>query len=606
MNGTDYITPEAAQTLPGLFHERVMRSPDTQAYGFFDDEKDAWESLNWAQVAQCAARIQAGLQSQAVTKGDRVAIMLRNCPEWIMFDVAALGLGLVTVPLYTNDRAENVAYIVQNAGIKVMLVQNQRQWRQLSQIESLRKALQCVISVAPITNVSDHEPCLVHLQDWTDRDIHAEYQLVPLDSSHLATIIYTSGTTGRPKGVMLSHWNILSNAFAALQCSDIFEKDVFLSFLPLSHAMERTAGCFMPMMANSRVCFARSIPQLGEDLQEIRPTVFISVPRIYEIVFTKILSQVAQMPYLRKKMFTWTQQIGWRYLQFRLGKAGWHWSLLLWPLMDRLVAAKIKQRLGGRLRYAIVGGAALDKTITKFFVSFGIPVYQGYGMTESSPVISVGRPDANDPFSVGKALPGIDVKLTTEGELCTRSECVMLGYYGNRQATQQMIDAEGWLHTGDIVRITDEGYLYITGRIKDIIVLANAEKVSPQDMETAICADPLFDQAMILGEGQPFLCALLVLNEAEWNSLAEAMQLDSGMQENLQDASVHKYVLRHLGDCLKEFPGYAQVRRVSIYLEPWTTENNLLTPTLKTRRKLLIKLFAEDIEAMYSSMEKQR
>ena len=604
MNDTDYIAPETAQTLPGLFNERVMRSPYTQAYGFYDDEKAIWESLTWEQVAQCAAKIQAGLRSKAMIKGDRVAIMLRNCPEWIMFDVAALGLGLVTVPLYTNDRPENVAYIIQNAGIKAMLVQNPRQWRQLSQIESIRETLQCVISVAPITKVSDHDSSLVHIRDWIDRDINTEYQPVHLDGSKLATIIYTSGTTGRPKGVMLSHRNILSNAFAALQCADILEKDVFLSFLPLSHSMERTAGCFMPMMANSKVCFARSIQQLGEDIQEIRPTVFVSVPRIYEIIFSRILSQAAQLSYLRKKMFAWARQVGWRYLQFRSGRTRWHWSLLSWPIMDRLVAAKIKQRLGGRLRYAIVGGAALDRTITKFFVSLGIPIYQGYGMTESSPVISVGRPGANDPFSVGKALPGIEVKLTKEGELCTRSDCVMLGYYGNRRATEQMIDTEGWLHTGDIVRITDEGYLYITGRIKDIIVLANAEKVSPQDMETAICADPLFDQAMILGEGRSFLSALLVLNEAEWSSLAESMGLDSGIQKNLQDSSVHKYVLQRLAGCLKEFPGYAQVRRASIYLEPWTTENNLLTPTLKTRRNQLMKLFAEDIEAMYYSMEK--
>ncbi|MXY14636.1 MAG: long-chain fatty acid--CoA ligase [Proteobacteria bacterium] len=604
MNDTDYIAPETAKTLPGLFYERVMRSPHSQAYGFYDDEKNAWESLTWEQVAQFAARIQEGLRSKAIVKGDRVAIMLRNCPEWVIFDVAALGLGLVTVPLYTNDRAENVAYIVQNAGIKAMLVQNSRQWRQLSQIESIRRALQCVISVAPISKVPDHDSCLVHMQDWIDHDIDVEYQPEDLDGGKLATIIYTSGTTGRPKGVMLSHRNILSNASAALQCADIFEKDVFLSFLPLSHSMERTAGCFMPMMASSKVCFARSIQQLGEDIQEVRPTVFVSVPRIYEIIFTRILSQAAQLPYPRKKMFAWAQRIGWRYLQFKLGRAGWHWSLLLWPMMDRLVAAKIKQRLGGRLRYAIVGGAALDKTITKFFVSLGIPVYQGYGMTESSPVISVGRPDANDPFSVGKALPGVEVKLTKEGELCTRSDCVMLGYYGNKQATEQMIDTEGWLHTGDIAHITDEGYLYITGRIKDIIVLANAEKVSPQDMETAICADPLFDQAMILGEGRPFLSALLVLNETEWNSLAESMGLGSGIQENLQDASVHKYVMQRLAGCLKEFPGYAQVRRAGIYLEPWTTENNLLTPTLKTRRNQLIKLFADDIEAMYDSMEK--
>ena len=604
MNKTDYIAPEVAQTLPGLFHKRVMRSPYAQAYGFYNDEKNTWENLTWHQVAYRAAKVQAQLQNKAIIKGDRVAIMLRNCPEWIVFDVAALGIGLVTVPLYTNDRAENVAYIIQDAGIKVILVQNLRQWQQLSQIESVRKSLQCVISVAPVTKVTGHDTRLVHLQDWIDGDTSDVYKTVSLDCSKLATIIYTSGTTGRPKGVMLSHWNILSNAYAALQCADIFEKDVFLSFLPLSHAMERTAGYFMPMMANSKVCFARSIQQLGEDIQEVRPTIFVSVPRIYEIIYAKISSQVAQQPYYRQRMFVWTQRIGWRRLRFRSGKAGWHWGLLSWPLMDRLVATKIKQRLGGRLRYAIVGGAALDKAITKFFVSLGVPVYQGYGMTECSPVISVGRPDANDPFSIGKALPGIEVSLTEEGELCTRSDCVMLGYYGNKQATEQMIDTEGWLHTGDIGHITDEGYLFITGRIKDIIVLANAEKVSPQDMETAICADPLFDQAMILGEGQPFLSALLVLNEMEWNLLAKDMKLNSKVPETLQDASVHKYMMQRLTGCLKEFPGYAQVRRVSMYLEPWTIENNLLTPTLKTRRNQLAELFAEDISAMYKSMKK--
>ncbi len=603
MNKTDYISPEVAQTLPGLFHKRVVRAPHTQAYGFYDDEKNTWESLTWQQVACQAAKVQTGLQNKGLGKGDRVAILLRNCPEWIVFDVAALGLGLVTVPLYTNDRAENVAYIIQDAGIKAILIQNLRQWRQLSQIESVRNALQCVISVAPVMDMAHRDSRLVHMQHWINDDTRDGYKAVVLDRNALATIIYTSGTTGRPKGVMLSHWNILLNAYAALQCADLFEKDVFLSFLPLSHSMERTAGCFMPMMANSKVYFARSIQQLGEDLEKVRPTIFISVPRIYEIIYAKISSQVEEQPCYRKMMFAWAQRIGWRSLRFRSGKARWHWSLLLWPLMDRLVAAKIRQKLGGRLRYAIVGGAALDKIITKFFVSLGVPIYQGYGMTECSPVISVARPGGNDPFSIGKPLPGIEVNLAEGGELCTRSDCVMLGYYGNKQATEQMIDTEGWLHTGDIAHITDEGYLYITGRIKDIIVLANAEKVSPQDMETAICADQLFDQVMILGEGQPFLSALLVLNQAEWEVLAKDMKLNAKAPETLQDASLHRYIMQRLAGCLKEFPGYAQVRRVNVYLEPWTIENNLLTPTLKIRRTQLAELFAEDISAMYKSMK---
>ena len=602
MKQADSITPEVALTLPGLLCERVMRTPHSQAYGFYDDETRCWESLTWQQVAHGAAGIQAALRSERLGMGERVAVMLRNCPEWIMFDMAALGMGLVTVPLYTNDRPENVAYIVENADIKVILVQNQRQWRQLSQITSIHEALQCVVSVAPVTHAKDDDSRLVHLHDWLDGDAHGRYQSVSQESEELATIVYTSGTTGRPKGVMLSHKNILSNAYAALQCAEFVEQDVFLSFLPLSHALERTAGCFMPMMANMTVCFARSIQQLAQDLQEVCPTVFVSVPRIYEMIYAKILSQVAQQSSLRKRVFTWTQQTGWRRFEHKTGKAGWHWSLLVWPLLNYLVAAKISRRLGGRLRFAIVGGAALDKTITRFFISLGIPLYQGYGMTESSPVISVGRPDANDPFSIGKALPGIETRLGEGGELYTRSDCVMLGYYNDLQATEQVIDAEGWLHTGDIVHISDEGYLYITGRIKDIIVLANAEKVSPQDMETAICTDPLFEQVMILGEGRAFLSALVVLNETQWGILAEDLGLESQAQESLRNSAVHKHVLRCLAKCLREFPGYAQVRRACMYLEPWTIENGLLTPTLKIRRTQLVRQFAEDIDAMYASL----
>ena len=266
------------------------------------------------------------------------------------------------------------------------------------------------------------------------------------------------------------------------------------------------------------------------------------------------------------------------------------------------MAEKIIQKLGGRLRYAIAGGAALNKNIAKFFISLGVPLYQGYGMTECSPVISVGRPQDNDPFSIGKVLPGIEVKITDQGELCTRSDCVMMGYYKNDEATQEIIDEDGWLHTGDIAEISDEGYLYITGRIKDIIVLASAEKVPPQDMESAICADTLFDQAMVLGEGKPFLSALIVLNELEWRNFAEDLSIDSQDMNSLNSVKAHKFVLKRLAKCLIEFPGYAQIRRVCLYLEPWTIENGLLTPTLKTKRLQLLKHFSNDIDTMYESL----
>ncbi len=601
MAETDYILPDVANTLPGLFKQRIINSPTANAYGYHDEQL-GWCDLSWQDVEHQAAKIQQALKQENLHSGDRIAIMLRNCPEWITFDMAAMACGLVSVPLYTNDRAENVAYVVKDAGVKILLLQNQRQWRELEKTETIADFLTRVIYVDENENDELHNSKLVHLSQWCDKHDSTDFNPVEIESDDLATIVYTSGTTGKPKGVMLSHKNILSNAYAALQCGHFTSQDVFLSFLPLSHTLERTGGCFLPMMANAKVCFARSIQTLADDIKTVRPTTFISVPRIYEMIFAKVQASLEQESAFKKSIFSLAQKVGWRRFEYQTKAAGWHWSIIFWPLLDALVAKKIQQRLGGRLRYAIAGGAALDKSIAKFFISLGIPVYQGYGMTESSPVISVGRQEDNIPFSIGKPLPGVEVRLTEEGELCTKSDCVMLGYFNNQQATDEVIDKQGWLHTGDVASLDEDGYLYITGRIKDIIVLASAEKVPPQDMETAICADPLFDQAMIIGEAKPFLSALIVLNEVEWRKLATELKLDRLQPESLKDTKVQKFVIRRLSKCLSEFPGYAQVRRVSLYLEPWSIENGLLTPTLKTKRPQLLKTFAEDIESMYESL----
>ena len=602
MADTDYISPDAANTLPGLLKQRVSRSATAYAYAYYDENR-GWCDLSWQDVADQVAKIQSAIKKENLKKGDRVAIMLRNCPEWVIFDIAAMASGLITVPLYTNDRAENVAYVVKDAGVKLLLLQNQRQWRDLSKTKAISKSLQRVIHVDENDGDESSNSQITSLRNWSNvNDVLTDFSIEDMSNDDLATIVYTSGTTGKPKGVMLSHKNILSNAYAALQCGEFYPHDVFLSFLPLSHTLERTGGCFLPMMAGAKVSFARSVQTLADDIQAVRPTTFISVPRIYEMIYAKVQASLQNESSVKRKIFELAQKIGWRKFQYETKASGWHRSLLFWPLFDHLVAKKIKQRLGGRLRYAIAGGAALNKTIAQFFISLGIPVFQGYGMTESSPTISVGRQEDNDPFSIGKPLPGIEIKITEEGELCTRSDCVMSGYFNNPKATKEVIDEKGWLHTGDLASLSDDGYLYITGRIKDIIVLASAEKVPPQDMETAICADSLFDQAMILGEAKPFLSALLVLNEVEWRNLAKELGVDRKKAESLKNLSVHKYIIKRLSKCLEEFPGYAQVRRVSLYLEPWTIENGLLTPTLKTKRPQLLKTFAADIDAMYESL----
>jgi long-chain acyl-CoA synthetase len=375
---------------------------------------------------------------------------------------------------------------------------------------------------------------------------------------------------------------------------------VFLSFLPLSHTLERTAGYYLAMLLGGEVAYARSITQLAQDLEVIRPTVLISVPRIYERVYGRIQDGLEQKSPLARKLFDLAVRVGWRRFERAQGRAGWHPELLLWPLLDRLVAQKIVDKLGGRLAVAISGGAALSPNIARVFIGLGVPLYQGYGLTETSPVVCVNRPESNVPASIGQPMPGIEVKIGDDDELLTRSRCVMRGYWKNEAATRAIIDADGWLHSGDKVRRDERGHYTIIGRIKDIIVLSNGEKVPPTEMESAILLDPLFEQVMLVGEGKPYLAALTVLNEAHWQAFAASLNIDPHQTAALTEPRVLKALTQRVAAHLKHFPGYAQIRRLHPEITPWTIENGLLTPTLKIKRNLILERYRAAIEAMYA------
>jgi long-chain acyl-CoA synthetase len=399
---------------------------------------------------------------------------------------------------------------------------------------------------------------------------------------------------------MLSHYNMLAVAHASLASVDCYQQEMFLSFLPLSHTLERTAGYYLPMMAGASVAHARSIPQLAEDLQSIRPSVMIAVPRIFERVHTRILGQLETRSVLARLLFHATVTIGWQCFRHRQGETGWRPAFLVYPLLKKAVGDKITARLGGRMRYAISGGASLPLPVARTFIGLGLEILQGYGLTETSPVIAVNRPGHNDPASVGEPCRGIEVRVGDQDELLVKSPGIMLGYWNDHAATARMIDAEGWLHTGDQARI-DQGRIYITGRIKDILVLSNGEKIPPADMEAAICLDPLIDQALVVGEGKPYLSALLVLNSDLWFGFARELGLDPFSRDSLDDEALHRKVLARVRAQLHEFPGYARVRRVALHLEPWTIEDGLVTPTLKVKRARVLNQFAGQVEALYAS-----
>jgi long-chain acyl-CoA synthetase len=653
---TDVITPQEAGTLYGLFVERARRSPDKVAYRHFSSDitpasghesslklrfqQDEWRDITWREMLAEVARWQAALAGLGLQRGDRVAIMLRNCPYWMMFDQAAMSLGLVVVPLYTVDRPDNVAYIVGDAGVQVLLFETEEQWRAL---RTVRDQLGDVKRFVSIDTVGDSgEPRLRSMDEFlpaaaqsplpmpspqssseatshstkpasgqvagypaSGRGGERERQSLTNDplrgtcSNELASIIYTSGTTGKPKGVMLSHANMLTNAYACLDFFPVNENDTFLSFLPLSHTFERTVSYYLSVMAGAKVAFARSVAQLTGDMHIIRPTILVSVPRIYERVYGAVRTRLEESSPLQRMLFNFTVDVGWARFLHQQGRGAWQASFLLWPLLERLVARKVRNHLGGQLRVALSGGAALSPEISRVFIGLGLPVIQGYGLTETSPVISGNHLENNFPDSVGQPIRDVQVKLGEQNALLVKGPNVMMGYWNNPEATRAIIDADGWLNTGDIVRISETGHIYITGRTKEIIVMSNGEKVPPSDMELAVLRDPLFDQVMIFGEAHPYLVALAVVNAEVWKQFAREIGVRADMPEALTDSRVEGKVLERIAHSLRGFPGYAHVRRVLLSLEPWSMENDLLTPTLKLKRNKVAKQFAAEIKQLY-------
>ncbi len=593
----DLIPVEAAVTLDGLFRERVKRTPDSIAYRAYDEQHNGWREYTWAQINHQVARWQAALEKDGIKAGDRVAVMLRNCPEWVIYDQAALGLGLVVVPLYTQDRAENVAHIIQDSGCKVLLIEGAEQWQPLAGVKSQLAGLIRILTVHPVPNTGDTR--LRSLGEWLP-DQGGATRHVPRDSNALATIVYTSGTTGRPKGVMLSHHNILSNAAAA--SSEVLATgpdDVLLSFLPLSHTFERTCGYYLTIMSGATNTYSRGIPVLAEDLQTVRPTILISVPRIYERLYGRIRTALDEGSPLKKKLFMLAVDVGYARFEHAQGRGPWKLSILLWPVLHALVAKKILARLGGRMRAAISGGAALPPEISRVFIGLGLTVLQGYGLTETSPIACANRPEDNVPTSVGRALPGVQVKTGQNNALMIKGPNIMLGYWNNPEATRAMIGADGWLNSGDTARIDAQGHVFITGRLKEIIVLSNGEKVPPVDIESAIARDSLFEQVMLLGEGKPYLTVMAVLNADHWKKLCAQRGLDAATAK-INSSQMEEILRSRITTQMKEFPGYAQVRRVSATLNPWKVENGLLTPTLKVKRAKVMEKFNAEIDGMYA------
>ena len=593
--GTRYLMFDDTATIADVFALRCRSSPNAPAYRQFDSASKNWHGVSWREIGDRVALMRAGFRREGLQPGERVAVMLKNSINWVIADQGALAHGLITVPLFVDDRPDNVAFILNDANVKVLVIDGEEHWKRLKGVREGLLSVQRIIAMKSVTDPD--EPRLTALGDWLPATAGA-YERAAATGNELATIVYTSGTTGKPKGVMLSHRNILANVQSGLAVYEVYPEDIFLSFLPLSHMFERTCDYYLNVVSGASVVFSRSIPQLAEDFRIVQPTIIFSVPRIYERFLAAINDQLKSASPLKRSLFDFAVNVGWSRFEYRNGRGVWQPSLLLWPILKKLVAEKILARLGGRMRFAIAGGAALSPAVSKVFAGLGLQICQGYGLTEAAPLLTVNLMEKNDPGSVGIAVPGVQLKTGENNVLFAKGPNIMMGYWNNPEATRAVLSPDGWLNTGDQVRIDEKGFIHITGRLKEIIVMANGEKVPPVDMEMAIQLDPLFEQVLVYGEARPYLSAIVVLNDEEWGRIAVETKLDPKLGSADIEKS-QKFLAARIGRQIKSFPGYAMVRKVAVAREKWTIDNGLMTPTLKLKRNLIFQKYALAIDNMY-------
>ncbi|SEN19447.1 AMP-dependent synthetase/ligase [Lihuaxuella thermophila] len=600
-----------AKNLLDMVRRSVERYPDKAALMW--KSQGSYRSLTYRQFWEEIRLIAAGLARLGVDRGDKVAILSENNPKWPIADFAICSLGAVSVPVYPALPAEKVVQIMKKADCQAAVVENEEQ---LTKVPVGEPNMRIVAVMDPKSAASGNEK-VVHFSEL--KKIGAEHPLhhweqiwTELDRDQLATIIHTSGTTGEPKGAMLTHGNFLAN-MEGIQfwCLEARPEDVLLSYLPLSHVFERLAGQFMPLSVGATIAYAESIDKIQENLLEVRPTVMTSVPRLFEKIYARVQEQIEAGTPLRRKIFDWAVQVGLKryelYLQTPLDQMIWNdWPARLrleWKLADWLVYRKVKSRLGGRLRGMISGGAALNPEIAKFFWAIDVPVLEGYGLTETSPVIAVNPMGRAKIGTVGKPLPNLEVRIAPDGEVLVRGPSVMKGYYNDEESTAAQI-SDGWLHTGDLGELDDEGFLRIVDRKKSILVLSTGKNVAPQPLENAINQSVFIEQSAVIGHGRKYVIVLVVPDFENLTPWARKKGIPTQSRaELIRHGEVLDLLRSEVERLTKSFAHHEQPKKVVVMSKEWTIETGELTPTLKVRMNEIEKKYSDVIHRTYAEEE---
>jgi long-chain acyl-CoA synthetase len=565
----------------------------------------AYRGIAFEEYRRLVERLAGGLASLGIGKGDRVAIVSENRPEWVVADMAIVGLGAVDVPVYPTLTPKQLEFIFNDAGISAVIVSNQFQ---LSKVQKIRSEVRSLQHVILMTEKGHEDPRVLGLSrifvlgDAYERQ-HPGFFASSAGSvrpDDLLTIIYTSGTTGNPKGVMLTHQNMVSNVLASASVIPFGPSDVFLSFLPLCHSFERMAGYYTAMSLGATIAYAESIDTVRDNLMEVHPTIVTTVPRLFERIHSRLMKQIDSSPPARQKIFHWAVAVGREYARARRRENLTASLRIRHALADRLVYAKLRERTGGRIRFFVSGGAALPRELGEFFEAVGIRIIEGYGLTETSPVLTVNRLDDYRFGTVGKAIPGVDIKIADDGEIMAKGPNIMKGYYNNPKATAEVIDKEGWFHTGDIGMFDAEGHLMITDRKKHLFVSSGGKNIAPQPIENLFLQSKYIDQFVLIGDGRMFCTALIV---PEFDVLREYTAVrgiaETAEADLIANIDVRQLFQDEIDRLQKDLPHYERVRRFELLPAPLTVEAGEVTPTLKVKRKVVEQQYSHLIERMY-------
>ena len=563
-----------------------------------------YQDISYATLAERIKDFCLGLTELGLQKEDRVALLSENRPEWAITDLATLASGGVTVPMFSTLTSAQVKYIVRDSEAKILCVSSERQLQKIKDWDA---------------NVPTNLQHIVIFDDLQDDSVRTFDQVCELGQQvengdqvyqqasdavgpdDLASIIYTSGTTGDPKGAMLTHSNFMSNAQAAMRIVSITPDDVFLSFLPLSHVFERMGGHYLPLSGGATIAYAENLFTIRQDMQEVRPTIMMSVPRLYEGMHERIIRSVKEGSSTKQKIFHWSVGVGAKVSQAIQRKRKPNPILSLKAsIANKLVFQKLKAVTGGRLRFFVSGGAPLSKAIAEFFHAAGILILEGYGLTETSPVISVNQPDRWKFGTVGPIVPGVEVKIAEDGEILSRGPHIMRGYFNKPSDTAEAIDADGWFHTGDIGEIDEEGFLAITDRKKNILVLSNGKNVAPQPIENQLKQSPYISEIMLLGDQHKSVAALIVPSLDEIKEYAKEQQLETGdMAALLQTQEIQRLIRGEINQYSSDLADFERVRMFTLMAEEFSEESGEMTPTLKLKRSVVMENHKAAIEQMY-------